>query len=264
MKLRLAYSTCPNDTFIFGSLVNGLIPSPFTFEVILEDIKELNARAAAGAADVCKLSFYALTQLEGWTLLPAGAALGRGCGPLLVAREPMGPEALATARIALPGWDTTAHLLLQFFAPQARNKAVMLFSDIMPAVANGQADVGLIIHESRFTYPDHGLVCLQDLGAYWETQTGLPIPLGGIAARTALGAETHALLADAIRRSLAFAWEQPEAVMPYVRQHAQEMSEDVMWHHIRLYVNDFSMQLGAEGDAAVAKLRMVAAAQAAS
>ncbi|MBX3103008.1 MAG: 1,4-dihydroxy-6-naphthoate synthase [Bacteroidetes bacterium] len=260
MKLTLAYSTCPNDTFIFGALVNGLIDSPFTFEVILEDIKELNARAAQGGADVCKLSFYALTQLSGWTLLPAGAALGRGCGPLLVAREPLTHEQLIQSRIALPGWDTTAHLLLQYYAPEARNKAVMLFSDIMPAVAEGRADVGLIIHESRFTYPTHGLVCLQDLGDYWERRTGLPIPLGGIAAQTSLGAEAHAQLTDAIRRSLAFAWAHPDAVMPYVAQHAQELSEEVMWQHIRLYVNDFSLELGTEGQAAITQLQAVAAA----
>ena len=256
MKLKLAYSPCPNDTFMFGALVLGLIPHAYDFEVVLEDIKDLNSLARQQQADVCKVSFYAYTQLQGWSLLDSGAALGQGVGPLLVARQPI--QDLAQTHIAIPGADTTANLLLAFYAPQARHKTVRLFSEIMPAVAAGEYDAGLIIHESRFTYPQYGLLQLADLGSYWEQQTQLPIPLGGIVARESLRPDVRADLARLIRASIAYARQQPEAVLPYVRAHAQEMEETVMLQHIALYVNDYSLELGQKGRAAVEKLRAVA------
>jgi 1,4-dihydroxy-6-naphthoate synthase len=253
MELTLAYSTCPNDTFIFEALVHGRVDTEgLHFRVVLEDILELNARARAGRADVCKVSFLAYAQLQDrWTLLPSGAALGRGVGPLLVARSPLSADDLATAQIGIPGWDTTAHLLFHRFAPQAQERRVLRFDQIMPAVARGELDAGVIIHESRFTYKQWGLQCLADLGAHWEADLGVPIPLGGIIAQQALGPDIHAKLARSIRRSLAFARAQPHIVQPYVAAHAQEMAADVMQQHIDLYVNDFSLDLGPEGQQAV-------------
>lgn len=256
MKLKLAISPCPNDTFLFGPIINRLIDHPYELEVVYEDIRDLNLIARQGQADLCKVSFYAYTQLPGWQLLDAGAALGRGVGPLLVARQPN--VDLSKAHIAIPGADTTANLLMQYYAPQAQHKTVVLFSDIMPAVARGDYDAGVIIHESRFTYAQHGLVCLQDLGQHWEDRTGLPIPLGGIVARPGLPTEVVADWEALLRRSLDYAWAQPEAVMPYVRCYAQEMDEQVMWQHIRLYVNEYTRTLGPEGQKAVAQLKAVA------
>lgn len=256
MTLSLAISPCPNDTFLFEPLLHGRVDAEgLSFDVQHADIAELNALARLGTPDVVKLSFftYFLVQAD-YHLLDAGAALGRGCGPLLVGRRPMTRTELASARIAIPGRDTTAHLLLEHYAPEARERVPMLFSAIMPAVASGEVDAGVIIHESRFTYPQHSLHLMQDLGEYWESQTGLPIPLGGIAVHRRLGQDITASVERSLRRSAEFALSHPEAPMPYVRQHAQEMDDAVMRAHIALYVNDYSVSLGADGRAAIAHL----------
>jgi 1,4-dihydroxy-6-naphthoate synthase len=257
--LRLAYSPCPNDTFIFGALALGLIPTPgFRFEIQLADIRELNELAKTGQVDVCKVSFYAYTQLHtlSWQLLETGSALGRGCGPLVVTKPDFEHrKTLRTARIAVPGLDTTACFLLRYYEPQVQHLEVVPFNEIMPAVAEGRFDAGVIIHESRFVYPQFGLNPLVDLGEHWETRTGYPIPLGGIVARqsAALTLPDIAAVDTALAHSLAFARKHPDhpALKAYIAEHAQEMSPEVCQAHIRLYVNEYTDALGPEGHAAV-------------
>ena len=251
--LSLGFSPCPNDTFIFHALVHGLVDSGgLAFQPELADVEELNRRARSGALDVAKVSYGALPALlDDYVLLRSGGALGRGCGPLVVARE---TRDLSGARIAIPGEHTTAYLLLRLWNPTLPAPVPMVFSEIMPAVARSEVDAGLIIHESRFTYPEHGLVSLADLGEWWEGETGLPIPLGGIAARRALGDEVIHGVERAIRRSVEFAWGHPEASREYIARHAQEMDPAVRQAHIDLYVNEFSADLGDQGERAVGEL----------
>ncbi|ADH85428.1 1,4-dihydroxy-6-naphthoate synthase [Desulfurivibrio alkaliphilus] len=265
--LSLGFSPCPNDTFIFHALVHGLVPQAPEFDpILLEDVETLNQWALQGKLDVSKLSFHALGQvLDEYVLLPDGAALGRGCGPLLVAREHLDPAELPAKRLAIPGRYTTAAMLLGLYAPAVwqgiaagagqlpPNLRQMRFDRIMPALVAGEIDAGVIIHESRFTYRAHGLKLLVDLGAWWEQVSGLPIPLGGIAARRSLGKEKLAAVAEAIKQSLARARRQPAAAMEYIRRHAGELDSEVMRAHIDLYVNDFSSDLGQEGERAVAE-----------
>lgn len=260
--LTLGYSPCPNDTFLFHALVHGAVEAPgLRFAPRLEDVETLNRLAAAGELDVTKVSYGAVPRLlEEYVLLRSGGALGRGCGPLIVAREPLSRDALAGARIAIPGRGTTANLLLRLLAPDAPPGIEMVYGDIMPAVARGEVDAGLIIHESRFTYPDHGLVRVADLGEWWEATTGAPIPLGGIMARRSLGDARIRQVDDAVRRSVEHAFLHPDASRAYVRAHAREMDDDVSRRHIELYVNAFSVDLGDEGEAAVAELFRRAAA----
>ncbi len=254
--LTLGYSPCPNDTFIFDALVHGRVEvDGLRFEERLEDVETLNRLAADAALDVTKISYGAIPGLlRDYVLLRSGGALGRGCGPLVVARREMDADELSRARIAIPGRNTTANLLLRLFAPDAAQGVERVYSDIMPAVARGEFDAGLIIHESRFTYPRHGLVRVADLGAWWETTTGLPIPLGGILARRALGDHAIRAVEDGIRRSVEFAFAHPEASRPYVRAHAQEMDDAVTQQHIDLYVNRFSVDVEEEGARAVEAL----------
>lgn len=256
MEISLGFSTCPNDTFMFDALVNGRIPTDgIQYKVWLGDIFHLNQKVLAGELDMVKISYSTYRNVQQhYHLLDAGSALGFGCGPLLIAREPLRREDLPNLRIAIPGQNTTANLLLSKFAPDAQRKDEYIFHEIMPAVLDGRADAGLIIHENRFTYQRHGLVCVQDLGAWWEEQTGLPIPLGAIVARKSLGPEVIARLEQQMRASVEHAFAHPQETMPFVRQHAQEMEEDVMQAHINLYVNDFSVSLGEKGRAAVARL----------
>ncbi len=254
--LSLGYSPCPNDTFIFDALVHGKINAEgLHFEPILEDVETLNRRAFAGELDVTKLSYHALAHLtHRYRLLEAGSALGFGCGPLLIARRPLSTADINAGPIGIPGQLTTANFLLSLAFPQANHKVEMLFSDIEDAVLRGDVVAGLIIHENRFTYAQKGLTCLTDLGAWWERQTGLPIPLGGIAVRRDLPADVQQRLNRALQRSVEYALAHPEAAMPYVRQHAQAMDDDVMRAHIHLYVNDFSRNLGTTGRQAVAQM----------
>jgi 5,8-dihydroxy-2-naphthoate synthase len=255
MAYTLAYSPCPNDTYIFGALTNGLLDGTPQVNVHLADIEELNNAAARAQFELTKVSYGAIPFLMNrYRILPAGGALGRGCGPLLVARPAGAPEHFseyARKRIAIPGERTTAYMLLQL-ALGARPKTVqMRFDRIIEAVANGEVDAGLIIHESRFTYRDAGLIAIADLGEWWEDMTLLPIPLGAVIVRDDVDDAQVRQIHSAIRRSLEFARADENAIMPYVREHASEMSDEVMRAHIALYVNEFSDDLGETGREAV-------------
>jgi 1,4-dihydroxy-6-naphthoate synthase len=244
--LTLAYSPCPNDTYIFAALTNGLLPDAPAVRAELLDIDELNAGAARGAYDLVKVSYGAVPYLTGrYRLLRSGGALGRGCGPLVVAKPGGVPPLfadLADCTIAIPGEQTTAFLLLQLALGRRPKTKVIRFDRIVDAVVNGEVDAGLIIHESRFTYRDANLISVTDLGEWWEDATLLPIPLGAIAVRNDL--ENAAELSAAVRESLRYARQHEDAIMPYVREHAFEMDESVMRAHIDLYVNEFSDDVG--------------------
>lgn len=255
-QLTLGYSPCPNDTFIFYALVHGRVPlTQVSFAPpVHADVETLNLWALQGRLDVSKLSFHALGHvLDRYVLLASGAALGRGCGPLLVARPGWQPD-LGCSSIAIPGAYTTAAMLLRLYAPRVCQLQVLPFDRIMAAVARGEVDCGVIIHESRFTYQEQGLVCLRDLGQWWEEETGLPIPLGCIAARRGLSEVVLREIEGAIRESLLWSRANPRAGMGYIRAHAQEMSDMVLQSHIKLYVNDYSLDLDEVGRAAVAEL----------
>ncbi len=255
--LELAYSPCPNDTFIFTPWVEGHIPGAPPVVERFEDIDTLNQIALKGEPDIVKVSFHALGHLrDRYCLLRSGGALGRGCGPLVVARTPFSKEELASKTIAIPGTLTTAALLTRLFAPGLTdaNVIVMPFDRIMPAVCEGKVDAGVIIHESRFTYQRHGLTQIVDLGEWWERETGHAIPLGGILMRRDLGDVLIRRTERALAESVAFAHAHTGIVWPTVRRHAQEMEDDVMRQHIALYVNDFTRDYGVEGEAAIAHL----------
>jgi 1,4-dihydroxy-6-naphthoate synthase len=254
----LAYSPCPNDTYVFAALTNGLLENAPRVRAHLADIEELNAAAERGEFELTKVSYGAIPSLmDRYRILPAGGALGRGCGPLLVARPAQSPplfSEFAHKRIAIPGERTTAFTLLRL-ALGGRPKSVpMRFDRIIPAVVNGEVDAGLVIHESRFTYREAGLISIADLGEWWENMTLLPVPLGAILIRNDVGDEQARTLDAAIRRSLAFARANEAMVMPYVREHAVEMRDDVMRAHIELYVNEFTDDLGKVGREAVRAL----------
>lgn len=253
MTLSLGYSPCPNDTFIFDALIHGKIDTEgLQFEPVIADVEALNRRAFEGDIDVTKLSYHAFAhQLHQYKLLDAGSALGNNCGPLLVAREPLTPEAVDRASIAIPGRMTTASFLLGLFYPNALNITEVLFSEIEDAVLSGRYSAGLIIHENRFTYEEKGLVKLADMGERWEQSTGKPIPLGGIVVNRRLPEDVQQKINRALRRSVEYAFANTPDVMPYVRAHAQAMDEAVMLAHINLYVNKYSISLGEDGRAAV-------------
>lgn len=251
--LRLGFSPCPNDCFVFDALVHGRVPTDLRFEVVLDDVEALNQMALAGELEVSKVSYHAFGLLaHDWWMLRAGGALGHGVGPLIVAREP-GLD-LRGKRVAVPGGTTTAKLLLRLYGQGQVEEAQVRYDRIMPAVAAGEFDAGLIIHESRFTYAEHGLVSLQDLGAWWEGRTGLLLPLGGIAVRRDLGAEVAAELGRVVRASVEAAFDDPQASAAYVAAHAQEMRPEVRQAHIDLYVNRWSLDVGSDGEAAVRAL----------
>jgi len=260
--VRIAFSPCPNDTFVFHAWVHGLIPGAPKVEVTYADIDVTNSLAAGpGGPDVVKISYAALPWvLSEYALLPCGGALGRGCGPLVLTADGAGaagdPEVLAGRRVAVPGARSTAYLLFRLWAarhlPGGVGRIVVLpFDRIMPAVRDGVVDAGLVIHEARFTYPAYGLTLLADLGRWWETETGLPLPLGAVVARRSLDLPA---VAGWLRASVAYARAHPEASREYVLRHAQELSLDVVKAHIGLYVNDFTVDLGEEGYAAVTAL----------
>ncbi len=255
MHLSLGYSPCPNDTFIFHALSHGLVEAPFTLQVRHEDVETLNQLAKNALLDLTKISYHAFGHLrDNYCLLRSGGALGRGCGPLVVAKQSQEMSDLADQLIAIPGELTTANLLLQLHGEGYRRLKILSFEQIMPAVASGEVAAGVIIHESRFTYPDYGLVKLLDLGEWWEEETGHPIPLGGILARRSLGEELIAKVDDAIGRSLDYAWQHPQRASAYIASHAQEIDAEVAQRHIELYVNSFSRDLGNEGIAAIEDL----------
>lgn len=263
MKLTIGFSPCPNDTFIFDALVHGKIDTKgLEFEVVMADVEELNRQAFMGGLDVTKLSYHAYAHLiDQYVLLDAGSALGKNCGPLLIAKAPMSDEAIASAKIAIPGKYTTANFLLSLAFPNATDKRPMLFSQIENAVLAGEVDAGLIIHENRFTYEAKGLKKLIDLGEYWEESTGLPIPLGGIVASRKLPLQVQRTVNQLVRQSVEHAFAHPDSPAEFIKQHAQEMDEQVMREHIRLYVNDFTVALGGEGRTAIWKLFDVAKAR---
>ncbi|MCH9680166.1 MAG: 1,4-dihydroxy-6-naphthoate synthase [Deltaproteobacteria bacterium] len=269
--LPLGFSSCPNDTFMFEALVHGRVPGiDLEFAVEMDDIEVLNRRALGldtrPPLPVTKVSVAALGRLtRDYAVLDAGAALGRGCGPLVLRRgddDRFGSlEALAGARVGIPGEATTANLLLRLFGPAQLERETMRFDAIMAAVAKGRCDAGLVIHESRFTYADHGLACVADLGQVWESQTDLPLPLGVIVARRDLDDAVVERLERGLRASIQAAWSDPALSQPYVRAHAQEMDPEVCQRHIELYVNDASASLGPSGrraiDAIVGHMRRV-------
>jgi len=260
--LSIGLSPCPNDTFMFHGLLHGLVPLPgFSPVPHLLDVEELNRRAlsAEPAFAVTKLSAAAFARARGrYELLDAGAALGRGCGPLVVRAQARGElgdlGALAGRRVAIPGEHTTAALLLRLFAPSALDLVAMRFDAIVPAVAAGAVDAGVIIHESRFTYREHGLAAIADLGALWEEASGLPIALGVVAARRDLGPGAIAAVDEALRASIVLARARPDLGAAFVRSHARELSDEVCRQHIELYVTDFSVSLGATGRSAIERL----------
>ena len=256
MKLTLGFSPCPNDTFIFDALVNKKIDTEgLEFEVVLEDVQTLNDWAAEGKLDVTKLSFPALfEQMAHYQILSSGAALGKGVGPLLIAKSMVGVPDIDHCTIAVPGENTTANFLLNYAFPLAKNKKHLLFSSIEDAVVNNEVDMGVIIHENRFTYQHKGLIKVLDLGEYWEEKTNVPIPLGCIAVKRNLENEVKTKVDELIRKSLITAFHNYPEVSSYVKEHAQAMDENVMRQHIELYVNDFSLDLGEEGRKAIEKL----------
>jgi 1,4-dihydroxy-6-naphthoate synthase len=258
MRLTLCFSPCPNDTFIFDAMANGKVDTEgLEFDLRLEDVETLNRLVLAGEPDVSKISYGLLPLvLPDYRVLDSGSALGRGVGPLLVARP--GAEDMdmdePDRTVALPGRHTTAHMLFTLAYPNVKGKVFMPFHEIEDAVLQGRVDAGVIIHENRFTYADRGLIRLCDLGEVWEHNTGQPIPLGGIVMKRTLSAETMEKTDRVIRRSLEHAWSRYPELPDMVRLHAQTMEEDVMRKHIELYVNEFSRSLGKEGRAAVWKL----------
>jgi 1,4-dihydroxy-6-naphthoate synthase len=255
MNLSLGFSPCPNDCFMFDAIVNERIDlEGLRFTVRLADVEALNKAAFAGQADVTKLSYHAFAHCAAdYVLLDAGSALGTNCGPLLISKRPLSQDQVATGtlRIAIPGRYTTANFLLGLAFPAARDKTELVFSEIEPALLDDRFDAGLIIHENRFTYQAKGLRKIIDLGEFWESETGAPIPLGGIAIRRSLPGEVKQRVNRVLRRSVEYAFAHRDASLPFVREHAQEMSDEVMYRHIDLYVNEYSIDLGAEGRRAV-------------
>ncbi len=269
MKLSLGFSPCPNDTFIFDAMIHQKIDTEgLSFDVTYDDVESLNQKAFRTELDITKLSYHAYAYLtENYVLLHAGSALGFGVGPLLIcdnedyvssdgleglrsqARLP--DRQVSDLRIGIPGKYTTANLLLSLAFPEAENKVEMKFSDIEPALLNHKIDLGVIIHENRFTYQDKGLIKLLDLGEFWENLSHCPIPLGGIMIKRELSEEIKQKVNRIIKRSVQFAIKNPKSGLDFIRSHAQEMSSEVIYKHIELYVNKFSVDLGEEGRKAV-------------
>jgi 1,4-dihydroxy-6-naphthoate synthase len=256
MKLTLGFSPCPNDTFIFDALVNGKLDlGGLTIEPYIADVEELNRLASRGELELTKLSYHAFAHLtDRYALLHTGSALGKNCGPLLIARKPLSMAQINEGPVAIPGKLTTANFLFSLAWPKATNTREMVFSDIEDAVLQEDVAAGLIIHENRFTYAQKGLHRIMDLGAYWEQLTGMPIPLGGIAVRRDLPQEVQKLVNNLVGQSVRHARKNPGQTLEYVSAHAQEMDPDVMKAHIQLYVNDFTEHLGYTGTNAVERL----------
>ena len=265
-KFTLGFSPCPNDTFIFDALVNKKIdPDGYRdidFDVMLEDVQTLNQWALDGKLDITKVSYGVLPRiLDNYTLLDSGGALGKGVGPLLISKKEISHlnpdsfrEEIRNCSIAIPGENTTAHFLFSLAFPEARNKKFMVFSAIEDAVLSGKVDCGVIIHENRFTYQQKGLIKLMDLGDFWEQKTGGPIPLGGIVMKKTFDRSLHLQVNNLIKQSLQYAFDHYPLLSNYVKDHSQEMEEDVMRKHIDLYVNNYSLSLGDDGHAAVTTL----------
>lgn len=256
MKLTLGFSPCPNDTFIFEAMVHGRIDTEgLEFDWFLADVEELNRKAIEGSVDITKMSFHAYARTaEKYLILDAGSALGRSNGPLVISKKKLLPRELDDALIAIPGRLTTANLLFSIFWPKATRKREYLFSDIPEALLSGEADAGLIIHETRFTYRAMGLSLVADTGAMWEEMTGLPVPLGCIVVNRHIDKATAAKVDRAIRRSIGYARMSPGESVEFIRKHARETDSEVTREHIKLYVNDFSLSHGEEGRRAIERL----------
>jgi 1,4-dihydroxy-6-naphthoate synthase len=256
MLIDIGFSPCPNDTFIFDALVNGLIDTgTISFNPVLEDVQTLNEWALQGRLDCTKISYGVYPLLKNnYHLLEAGGALGTGVGPLLIAKQLITLADLSQLRIAIPGKNTTAHLLFSMAFPEARNKIFMAFHEIEQAVIDGRVDAGVIIHENRFTYAAKGLVKLIDLGEYWESKLHCPIPLGGIVVKNSFDPTIIEQLNTFIKQSIEYSWQRYPQLSGYIKDHAQEMREEVMRQHIQLYVNDYSLALGEKGHAAIEQL----------
>ena len=258
MTLSLGFSPCPNDTFIFDAMIHHKIDTEgLDFSVSFDDVETLNQKAFRQELEITKLSFHAYAYVtDNYVLLNSGSALGFGVGPLLISKtELTNPNSeIGKLRIGIPGKYTTANFLLSLAYPEAENKTQMLFSEIEDALNNNLIDVGLIIHENRFTYLEKGFKKVRDLGEFWEELTSCPIPLGGIVIKRSLPDETKKIVNRVIRRSVEFAFENPKSGLDFIRSHAQEMSEEVMYKHIELYVNKYSIDLGDEGRRAVSVL----------
>ena len=259
--LTLGYSPCPNDTFIFCALAEKKVEIPFALDVLLADVEMLNIRAKRGDLDISKVSANTVASiLDNYRLLRSGGAMGRGCGPLVVAGRPAGFHDLSEATIATPGDLTTASLLLRLEGTHRGRRVPMQFDRIMPAVAAGEVDAGVIIHEGRWTYQAYGLSMVLDLGRWWEAQTGLPLPLGAIVIKRSLGPEVAGAIDEKIRESLVYAQKHFDRVWPYIRLHAQEMAPEVIRLHIDAFVNEFTVDAGIEGQRALKSLLEAACA----
>lgn len=255
MKLSLGFSPCPNDTFIFDALIHHKIDTEgLEFEVFFDDVETLNQKALHGELDITKLSFHAFAYVyENYALLDAGSALGFGVGPMLISKnKDLTAENLnANLKVGIPGKYTTANFLLGIAFPHLVNKQEMIFSKIEPALVNDEIDAGLIIHENRFTYAEKGLTKIIDLGKHWETLTGCAIPLGGIVINRNVDVDIQNKVNRLIRKSVEYAFDNPKSGIAFIKKYAQEMSEDVMYKHINLYVNKYSIDLGVEGRKAI-------------
>jgi len=260
MKLTLGFSPCPNDTFIFDALVNGKIDTEgLEFDYFLADVEELNRRANASQPDITKISCHAYAYASGnYLILDSGSALGYGSGPLLISREQMWNEDVSNAVIAIPGKYTTANLLFSIAWPDARNKREYLFSEIVNTILEGKADAGLIIHETRFTYAEKGLVKIADMGEFWENLTGLPVPLGFIVINRRIPGDTALKFNRILRKSIEYAWKHSSERQEFVTSNAREIENSVICRHIGLYVNDFTLTLGPVGKKAVTELYRIA------
>jgi 1,4-dihydroxy-6-naphthoate synthase len=260
MKLTLGFSPCPNDTFIFDAMVHGRIDTEgLEFDYFLADVEELNKKAFAAEVDITKISFHAYAYAaENYFILDSGSALGHHNGPLLISKQRIDPSELSSKRIAIPGKYTTANLLFSIAWPDAVNKQEYLFSDIVKAILYGEADAGLIIHETRFTYHKKGLHKIADMGEYWENLTDLPIPLGTIVVKRTLPEDIMLKVNRIVRRSIEYAYKDSFASYDFVSANAREMDSTVMNKHIKLFVNDFSLNLGLRGRKAIEELYRIA------
>lgn len=249
MKLKLAISSCPNDTFMFDALVNKKIDTKnFDFELIIEDVEKLNQYTENNEVDISKISFHNFLKLsKNYQLLQSGAAMGQNCGPLIISKRKIYPDEVKDCKIAIPGKLTTANLLMQIFFTEAINKSVYLFSDIEDVVLSSECDLGLVIHETRFTYKNRGLKLVADLGVLWEEKFSLPIPLGGIVVKRNLPEKIKQDINKMLKESIEFAFAKPESSIAFMKSHAVEMDKDIMMQHVNLYVNNFSLELGELG-----------------
>ncbi|MFH2142649.1 MAG: 1,4-dihydroxy-6-naphthoate synthase [Bacteroidota bacterium] len=260
MKLKIAFSTCPNDTFMFDALVHHKTDTHgFDFDVDMADIEKLNMMAFQQSHDVLKVSFHAYAGLsENYQILNSGSAVGYENGPLLISKRKVYPDEINHLKIAIPGKMTTANLLLSIAYPGSANRIEYLFSNIEEAVLSGETDAGLIIHENRFTYKNKGLQKIVDLGEYWQKETNLPVPLGGIIIKRSLPENVKKEFNMILKRSIQYAIDLPSSAYQFVKKHAQETDDEVIYKHIQLYVNDYSLDLGEDGKKAILGLYKMA------